>query len=281
MKAPRRPLPIRPGQIVAHAVLIVVIGLSLYPFVFMLMTSVKNFDQFYHGYFRLTFPFHFVNYAEAWQQISTFIFNSVYTTAVAVVFTVVFAALAGYGFARYRFPGSELLFYSVIFVMMVPDILSMLPVFVTLREFNLLDTHLALILVYVSRGQVLGVFIFRNFFVSVPDDLFDAAEIDGAGEIRTLRSIVVPLSKPIIFTVAIMSTLSFWNEYIWPLITLSTQRLWMITQGLVAFQSRYAGMAAWGPLFAGYVLSSIPLILLFAFTMQYFIAGLTSGAVKG
>ena len=277
----RGALRVRYGQIAAHAILVVLVVLSLYPFVYMLITSVKSIDQFYHSYFEPTLPFHFENYLEAWSQVGGYMINSISVTAVSVILVLLFASLAGYVFSRYRFPGSELLFMTVMLVMMVPAILNMLPVFVTLRDFGLLDTHLALIVVYVSQGQVLGVYIFRNFFISIPDELLDAAEIDGAGDLLTLWNVIVPLSKPIIFTVAVMSTLTFWNEYIWPLIILSSQRLWTITLGLVVFEARYAGMAAWGPLFSGYVIASIPLIVLFAFSMKYFVAGLTAGAVKG
>ena len=279
--ASRKGTRVRYGQIVSHAILVALVTVSLYPFAFMLITSVKSIDQFYHSYFEPTLPFHFMNYLEAWSQIGGYMVNSVSVTTISVVLVLVVASLAGYVFSRYRFVGSELLFMTVMLVMMVPNILSMLPVFVTLRNMRLLDTHFALIIVYVSQGQVLGVYIFRNFFISVPDELMDAAEIDGAGDLRTLWRIILPLSKPIIFTVAVMSTLTFWNEYIWPLIILSSQQLWTITLGLVVFESRYAGMAAWGPLFSGYVIASIPLIVLFAFSMKYFVAGLTAGAVKG
>ena len=278
---PGRTVSIRYGQVIAHAILIVLVILSLYPFAYMLITSVKSIDQFYHSYFEPTLPFHFENYLEAWSQVGGYMVNSISVTAISVALVLLFASLAGYVFARYRFPGSELLFMTVMLVMMVPAILNMLPVFVTLRDLRLLDTHLALVVVYVSQGQVLGVYIFRNFFTSIPDELLDAAEIDGAGDLRSLWNVIVPLSKPVIFTVAVMSTLTFWNEYIWPLILLSSQRLWTITLGLVVFEARYAGMAAWGPLFSGYVIASVPLIVLFAFSMRYFVAGLTAGAVKG
>lgn len=269
------------GQIIAHVLLSTLVVLSLYPFVFMLITSVKSIEQFYHSYFAPTIPFHLANYGEAWAQVSRYMLNSILVTATSVVLVLVFASLAGYAFSRYRFPGSEVVFTLVLLVLMVPDILSMLPVFVTLRNLRLLDTHLALVIVFVSQGQVLGIYIFRNFFVTVPDELMDAAQIDGAGDIRSLWHIVLPISLPVVFTVAVMSTLTYWNEYIWPLIVLSTPSRWMITQGLVTFETRYAGMAAWGPLFAGYVIASLPLIALFSFSMKYFVAGLTSGAVKG
>ena len=157
----------------------------------------------------------------------------------------------------------------------------MLPVFVTLRDLSLLDSRLALVLVYGSGGQALGIFIFRSFFAKIPDNLIDSGQIDGAGELQGLYHMVLPLSRPIVVTVAVMTALTSWNDYIWPLITLSSQRRWTISLGLVAFQERYAGMAAWGPLFAGYVIASLPMIVLLGFGMRHFVAGLTSGAVKG
>ncbi len=265
----------------AHAVLVALALASLYPFAFMLATSVKSNDQFYHGYFAPTLPLHWGNFAEAWSAIGRYVANSVLVTAAAVLAVVVIASLAGYAFARWRFPGSGALFVAVLTVLMIPDILTMLPVFVTLRNLDLLDRQIALVLVYVSGTQVLGIFIFRSFFATIPDDLIDAVQIDGAGELQGLYHMVLPLSRPILFTVAVMTALTCWNDYIWPLITLSTQRRWTITLGLVTFQERYAGMAAWGPLFAGYVIASVPLIALLASGMKHFVAGLTSGAVKG
>jgi ABC-type glycerol-3-phosphate transport system permease component len=254
---------------------------SLYPFAFMLSTSLKSNDQFYHGYFALTLPLHWANYAEAWTAIGRYVANSVVVTAASVAAVIVTASLAAYAFARWRFPGSGALFVAILVVLMVPDILTMLPVFVTLRELALLDRQLALVLVYASGGQALCIFILRSFFASIPDDLMDAVHMDGAGELQGLYHMVLPLSRPILFTVAVMTALTCWNDYIWPLITISSQRRWTITLGLVTFQERYAGMAAWGPLFAGYVVASLPLIALLASGMRHFIAGLTSGAVKG
>jgi multiple sugar transport system permease protein/raffinose/stachyose/melibiose transport system permease protein len=272
---------IRPGRALPPIVLAALAAASLYPFAFMLSTSLKSNDQFYHGYFALTLPLHWGNYAEAWTAIGRYVANSVVVTAASVAAVIVTASLAAYAFARWRFPGSGALFVAILVVLMIPDILTMLPVFVTLRELALLDRQLALVLVYVSGGQALCIFILRSFFASIPDDLMDAVHMDGAGELQGLYHMVAPLSRPILFTVAVMTALTCWNDYIWPLITISSQRRWTITLGLVTFQERYAGMAAWGPLFAGYVVASLPLIALLASGMRHFIAGLTSGAVKG
>jgi ABC-type glycerol-3-phosphate transport system permease component len=265
----------------AHAALGLLALLSLYPFAFMLATSLKSNDQLYHGYFAVTLPLQWGNYVEAWGVLGRYLLNSVVVTATSVAAVLVTASLAGYAFARWRFPGSSALFVGVLTVLMIPDILTLLPVFVTLRELSLLDRQVALVLVYVSSGQVLGIFVFRGFFATIPDDLVDAVQIDGATEAQGLVHMVLPLSRPILFTVAVMTALACWNDYIWPLITLQTQRRWTITLGLVTFQERYAGMAAWGPLFAGYVLASLPLIALLASGMKHFVAGLRSGALKG
>lgn len=268
------------SQVALHTVLTTFVALSLYPFFFMLITSVKDIDQFYHSYFQVTFPLHFGNYLEAWDAIHGYMLNSIVVTAASVSLILVLSTLSAYAFARFRFFGREVLFMAILVLMMLPDIITLVPTFVILRNVQLLDTLLALVAVYVSTGQIIAIFILRSFFSSIPAELVDAARIDGAGELQVLWNIFLPLSKAILFTVAIMTTLSIWNDYIWPLITISDAKLWTITVGLVTFQERYAGMAAWGPLFSGYVIASLPLIALFAVGMKHFIAGLTSGAVK-
>lgn len=263
-----------------HAGLLILVVLSLYPMFFTLITSVKDIYQFYHSYFGLTYPFHWGNYAEAWQAIGSYITNSLVVAASAVLITVAFATLSAYAFARFDFFAKELLFMALLALIMIPDIITLVPTFLVLRTFGFLDSLAALVAVYVSGGQVVSIFILRQFFASIPDELIDAARIDGASETQVLWRVVLPLSKSILVTVALMNALTVWNDYIWPLVTLSDTRLWTVTLGLVGFYERFAGMAAWGPLFAGYVIASIPLILMISASMRSFVADLTSGALK-
>jgi raffinose/stachyose/melibiose transport system permease protein len=114
----------------------------------------------------------------------------------------------------------------------------------------------------------------------LPEELFESARIDGASMWHLYSRIAVPLSMPILVTIAIMNILGTWNDYIWPLVTIPDGHRWTISVGIVSFGSQYMGMENWGPMFAGYVIASVPLIILFLFTMRYFIAGLTSGAIK-
>lgn len=270
----------RPHRIASHAVLIVLIGLSLYPFLFLLMTSLKSNDQFYHGYFSPAFPLQWGNYAEAWGQIAGYFPNSISITLVSVASGLLLSALAAWAFARYRFPGSGILYAAVLLVLLIPGVLTLIPAFVILRDLGLMGTHGALYAVYVTESLILGIVILRGFFSALPEELVEAASLDGAGEAQVVARIALPLTKPAFLTVAIMNALACWNDYIWPLILLPDTRLWTVTLGLVSFRDRYAGMAAWGPLFAGFVIASVPLFLLFLTSMRSFLSGLTSGALK-
>ncbi len=264
----------------AHLVLILLAVASLYPFWFLLMTSLKSNEQFYHAYYSPTVPLQWANYLEAWNQIRGYFLNSISVTAVSVVASVVLAALAAYAFARYRFPGSGALYLLVLVVLLIPSTLTLIPAVVILRDLGLIGTHRALYAMYVADSEVLGILILRGFFAGVPEELLEAASLDGAGELATMARIVAPLARPALLTVAIMTALASWNDYLWPLIVLPDTRKWTVTLGLVSFRDRYAGMSAWGPLFAGFAIASVPLFVLFFASMRYFVSGLTSGAVK-
>ncbi|MGA2974980.1 MAG: carbohydrate ABC transporter permease [Spirochaetia bacterium] len=264
----------------AHGALVVLAFMSLVPFLFMLLTSFKSNEQFYHSYYAFALPPQWGNYVDAWAQIGGYFFNSITVTLVSVAISLLFASIAAYAFARYRFPGSGALYAGVLLVLLIPGTLTLIPAFVILRDLGLIGTHRALYAVYIADSEVLGIIILKTFFGSVPEELMEAAALDGAGELQTIRHIVTPLARPALLTVAIMTTLSCWNDYLWPLIVLPDTRKWTISLGLVAFRDRYAGMSAWGPLFAGFVIASIPLFILFFAFMRQFVSGLTSGAVK-
>jgi ABC-type glycerol-3-phosphate transport system permease component len=270
----------RPHRIASHAILIVLIALSLYPFLFLLMTSLKSNEQFYHGYFSPAFPLQWGNYAEAWGQIAGYFVNSISITLISVLAGLLLSALAAWAFARYRFFASRSLYAAVLVVLLVPGVLTLIPSFVVLRDLGLMGTHGALYAVYVTESLILGIVILKSFFSALPEELVEAAALDGAGETQVVARIALPLTKPAFLTVAIMNVLMCWNDYIWPLILLPDARLWTVTQGLVSFRDRYAGMAAWGPLFAGFLIASVPLFILFFASMRSFLSGLTSGALK-
>ena len=151
--------------------------------------------------------------------------------------------------------------------------------FILLRDMNLLNTLTALILVGASGGQAFAIFVFRTFISDIPQDLFEAAEIDGANHFQQLKLVVIPLSGPIMGTVAVMQFLGQWNEFVMPLIVMREQARLPVTVQLMRMAGEYIKL--WGPLMAGYAIASIPVIVLFTFSMKLFVKGLTEGAVKG
>ena len=252
--------------------------LMFLPFIVTLFISFKSTPQFNRDPFLPTFPLYPENYVDAWRIVAKYIVNSIIVSGVSVVCMVALAALAAWAFARYPFPGRELFFYLILVLLMIPGELTLIPSFLLVKNLGLLNTRWVLILPYIAGGQVFAIFILRAFFQSLPEEMFEAARIDGANELQILARIGIPLSKSILGVVAIMHILSTWNDLVWPLVTLSTDKLMTLTIGLYAF--RTAWYSIWGPLMAGYILASIPLIILFAFTSRLFVEGLSSGAIK-
>jgi ABC-type glycerol-3-phosphate transport system permease component len=279
-------------DLLLHIPLLLLLALTFYPFLFLLQTSLKDNAQFFHDFWGIRPPFHWQNYADAWEAIHHYIGNTVIVTVTTVAGTLLVASLSAYVFARHRFPGRQPLFFAVLALMMVPGVLTLISSFMWMKQFplaggnnlagegghGLLDSHLALVLPYVSGGQVFAIFILRSFIAALPEELFEAARLDGASEWRLYAQLAMPLCRPILGTVAVMTTLSTWNDYVWPLIVLSDDGKKTLSIGLAAFRGAY--QTTYGPLMAGYVLASLPLLLLFLLTMRAFIAGLTSGALK-
>lgn len=265
-------------QVPGVVILVAVAALTLYPLAFMVSTGFKTMDQFNVQFWLPTWPLHAENYTSAWSAIAPYMLNSVLVTAASVAGVVALSAFAAYAFARFAFPGREVFYYLVIFILMVPAVLTLIPSFLLVKSLDLMNTRWALILPYIAGGQVLAIFILRAFFAGLPEELFEAARIDGAGEMRAFWRIAIPLTRPILVTIGIMQVLSTWNDYLWPFLVLQDDSLKTLVVGLVGFQGRF--YTNWGPLMAGYTLASLPLLLLFFVGMRYFIEGLTAGALK-
>lgn len=262
-----------------HAILLVLLVLTFYPVILMLLFSVKNNTQFYTERFALSFPLYFENFIRAWNSnIAIYMANSVIYAVVSVILTLLPAGLSAYAFARMRFLGKELLFYMVLGLLMIPGVLTLVPAFVLMLQFNMLSTRWAFWLPYAAGGQAFSIFVLRTFFANLPEELFESARVDGAGELKAFTSIAVPLSRPILGTLALLQTYGIWNDLVWPLTVNVKAELRPVMVGLLTFTSQFS--TDFGPLYAGYVLASIPLIILFAFTSKLFIQGLMSGAIK-
>jgi len=266
-------------EILKHTALIVLAALTLFPLYFLIITSFKDYDQFIHHFWEPTLPLRWENYVDAWTEVSGYITNSILYATVESLCVVVLSSISAYVFARYNFPGREVLFYLILGVLMIPPVLMLIPQFLVVRWFGLLDTRAGLLLPMIAGGQVFSIFILRTFFAGLPEELFEAARIDGANHFQLYSQIAIPLSFPIVVTIAMLNFVGTWNEIIWPLVVLSREELKPVTTGLLTFQGQFT-VTSYGPMFAGYVLASIPLIVVFLFCMKYYISGITSGALK-
>ena len=268
-----------PGQIVLHAVMFILLFLMLYPLGMCFWSAFKSELGYQYTRWYPTLPLRFRNFVSAFPLIWQYIFNTIVVAVFGITGMLFISSLAAYSFARIKFPGKEFFYMLVIALMMIPSILTLVPSFMLYRSFGLLNTRLALIIPVITGGSVFGVFLLRTFFAGVPEDIFEAARIDGAKEFRIYYSICVPLCMPILGTLTIMRINGLWNEYLWPMITQQNHRNLTISAGLIVhFVREYSNN--YPVQFAGYLLSSIPLIFLFIFANKYYIEGLTSAAIK-
>ena len=224
-------------------------------------------------------PIRLENYPSGFEAMKGYITNSLTYSGISVLGVVFLASLTGYVFARHRFPFKEVLYLAILALLMIPGVLTLIPSFVLVRQLGIINTPWALILPWTSGGQVFGILLCRTFFATLPQELFDSGRIDGANEFQLYYRIAVPLSWPIIVTVAIMHLVATYNDFIWPLLTVTNSNIQVVSVGLTEFTSQY-GITDWGPRMAAYTVATIPLLILFMFGMRYYIRGITSGAVK-
>jgi multiple sugar transport system permease protein len=280
---PRRK--IRGSQVLLHLSLSVLVVASMYPVLMMVILSFKNPLQWLNSRWTLTHPLRLQNYADAWDNVSRQIVNTVFVGVTGVAGMLVLASISAFVFARMRFPGRELLYYAIIALLMIPGVLSLVPSFVLYKNLGLYNTYGALIVPYAVGGSVFGVFVLRTFFASLPEELFESARMDGAGMFSQFWRICIPLSYPILGTLAILQIVYTWNDFIWPSVVIQDDSLQIISVGLVRLTNTMTTTGGdtsgvYGPLFAAYVLAALPIFLLFLFASKYYIEGLVSSGLK-
>ncbi|WP_216324159.1 carbohydrate ABC transporter permease [Deinococcus aestuarii] len=283
MTAGPRRVGLTPGEIVRQAVLILFGLLALFPLYFSLVNSFKDRVQYAENLLNVPSTLHPENYGVAWTQIQGPLLNSVIVTVTSVLATLVLASLSAYAFALMDFPGRHLLFGVTFALLLVPEFLTLIPLYVQIRNLTLPSNYLAIILPTIAAGQPFAILVLRAAFEAIPKDMLEAARLDGAGHLQLLRRIVLPISLPILISVAIIRLIPVWNEYLLPSLVLDEAHR-TLPVALVSFQGGGAATAVtpnYGALMASYVLSAVPLLVLFAFLMRYYIQGVTSGGVKG
>jgi raffinose/stachyose/melibiose transport system permease protein len=223
----------------------------------------------------------FGNFGTAWTQghFASYLGSSVLVAVGVVVLTALLSVLAGYSFAYFRYPGKSLLFYLMLIGLMVPPEAFVIPLYFDLRGAGLTDSYASLILPQTAQSLAFGVFWMRTFFRSVPDSVIEAAKLDGASDWRVLWRILVPVSAPGLVTMAVLVFMWTWNEFLLPLIMISTESRRTAPLGLAFFQGEHTTQFAL--LAAASLIVAAPVVLLYVFLQRYFISGMLSGAVKG
>jgi raffinose/stachyose/melibiose transport system permease protein len=262
-----------------HAYIWFVLAFAFLPLYLMIIVSFKTNTQFYQAPATLTTPFHPSNWQIAWEQITPTLANSVFLSVSSCLLMLTLALAAAYFFARIRVPLSSFFWNAILVLMMLPMIANLVPLFRLLRDLNLLNTLTALILVGAAQGQIFAIFMLRNFISDIPQDLYEAAEIDGASHFKQMLIIVLPLSGPILGTVGVMHFMVAWNDFVLPLIVMRDHARLPVMVQLIRMAGEYIKL--WGPMMAGYAMASIPIIFLFIASMKLFVRGMTEGAVKG
>jgi ABC-type glycerol-3-phosphate transport system permease component len=267
------------NRMLIYVVLVAIAVVEAFPLLWMLMTSVKNQREVFSSF--LPTRLDFSNFQRVWiaMNLPMHLANSIYVTVLTVCIVVVVATSAGYAFARYRFPGRDLLFYIFIGAMMIPGQAILIPMFQFLKAIGLLNSLTGLSLSYLGGSTAFAIFLMRAFFLSLPTELGDAARIDGASEFGVFWHVYLPLAKAGIATVVIIQSLGTWNEFMFSNTFISNPNLKTIQPSLYQAIGRYA--TDYTALSSGLILALIPIVAVYLILQKQFIAGLTAGALKG
>lgn len=268
-------------QLLVHLMLIPLALVFMLPFLWMLSTSLKPDTQFYsYPPVWIPNPLQWSNYPDAVTYISFFLYlrNTLTIAVLATIGSLISCSLVAYSLARIPWPGRNFLFVFTVATLMLPFQVTLIPLFVVYSRLGWVNSFLPLIVPH-WFGSALYIFLLRQFFMTIPMELSEAARIDGAGELRIYWQVILPLAKAALATVAIFEFIARWRDYLGPLIYLSNQKLYTLSLGIYEYRSQYG--AEWGLLMAASVLITLPIILLFFFLQKTFVQGIALTGIKG
>lgn len=266
-------------SVIIHMLMYGLAILTFLPFVWMILTSVKTMgDIFVYPPKWLPTEFKFKNYVDAFEAAP---FGKFYLNSLVVAFTVtlgqlITCSMAAYAFARLKFKGRDILFYIFLSTMMIPANVTMIPTYMVLSWLGWIDSLNALIVP--GLASAFGTFLLRQFFMTIPKELEEAAFIDGATKLQVLMRVIIPLSKPALATLAIFTFMGVFNDFIWALICINTEELKTVQLGLATFRDKY--LTQWDLLMAGSVTATAPILVVFFIAQKYFIQGITLSGMK-
>lgn len=261
-----------------HLVLLPLAVLMAIPLLWMIVTSLSSEAETRRFPPGLPSSLHWGNFIDAWTQspFGHWLINSAIVSVTCVISNLVLCSLAGYAFARLRFPGNRIVFIAVLATLMVPFQVLMIPTLLIVKHLGIVDTLPALIVP--NLVTPFGVYLLRQFFITLPIELEEAALIDGAGRLRILTRILLPLMGPPLSTLAVLTFLSVWNDFLWPLVVTSSPQTMTVQLGLATFQS--AHYTNWPVLMAATLISQLPVLALFMAGQRFFVRSIASTGIK-
>jgi len=261
--------------------LLIIVGafIMIVPFMWMFVTSLKEEGQVF------TWPPQWIpkpvsihSYISIFNMMPLirYILNTIFVSTTVTIGTLFFSSLAGFAFSKYEFPGRDLIFFILLSTLMIPGQVTLIPVFLIVKNLGWLNNYLALIVP--ALGDVFGIFLMRQFISTIPTELIDAARIDGCSEFRIYGQILLPLIKPALATLGIFVFMGQWNNLFWPLIVINEESMKTLQLGLAGLRGTW--MSDWSATMAGATVATIPIIVIFLFLQKYFIEGLTLTGMK-
>jgi multiple sugar transport system permease protein len=267
------------ASIAVSVVLAVAVLLALFPFLYMVSLSLQSDADLYSGVPVIIPPvLQFSNYVEIWERapFARFVLNSFIIAGGITALHLIFDPLIGYVFAKMVFPGKNAMFAALLSTLMLPFFIRMIPLYILTAEMGWLNTYQGLIMPFAMSAY--GIFLMRQFILPIPDELIDAARIDGAGDLRIFFSIVLPQIRPALATLGLLTFVFQFNEFLWPLIVVSSTEMRPITTGLTLFNQEF--FTAWNLTATGGVILFLPSFVLFLFTQRYFIRSVMMSGMK-
>lgn len=271
-------------KLFAYILLTLGAATMILPFLWMVATSLKELNAIYvqpKNWVQMFMPTSFIwqNYVKAFQVVpfARFYLNSVLVAICVTLGQVLTSSFAAYAFARLQFPGRDKIFFAYLATMMIPGSVTMIPVFILMKLFNWIDSYKALVIPAIFTAY--GTFMLRQFFMTLPRDLEDAAKIDGCGFFGIYWKIILPLSRPAMATLTTFTFMGNWGSFMWPLVVTNTMEMRTLPIGLESFKTLYS--TDWNLLMAGSVMVMLPIIIIFIFNQRYFIEGVKLTGIKG
>lgn len=256
--------------------------ISEYPLVWVVLQSLKTETEFLESIWTLPSSLNFDNYAIAWNKagMSRYFMNSVVVTIATTVVNLVLVTSAGYAFAKLKFKGKEFFYYMIIFNLLIPTAIILLPMFTLINKIHLVNTLPALIFPYFQGFAPMGLIICRNYFADLPDELMEAGKLDGCGNMGVFLKIMLPLSRPIVATMTILSAMQVWNEYLWALTSITDENKYTLSVGIAIFNKK-TETVGYTPVFAALSISALVIVAVYLCMQKQFVKSIAAGAVKG